>query len=103
MGSMTETRNKTLIEWAPSWSKYVTGRYEKRVTDPETGLSEPQKVYAKCSHCGAEWQTTCASGQVRLHITRFAKVHLHQDIDEVPRVVRPLSKRGDRRPGRADS
>jgi len=65
--------------YSPPWCLHVEGSYEPRVLDRETMIPEPQRVYAVCRECKAEFRTTCASGQVRAHIAQFARVHLHRD------------------------
>lgn len=89
-----------IIQWSPAWAPHVLGSYTERVRDPGTGLCEPQHITMLCGFrhadgkvCGAAWQTTCATGNVRGHINRFAQVHAHKEFAEPPMVVRPGSKR----------
>lgn len=71
-------------KYRPSWAPHVDGSYTRRVVD-EDGLPEEQRVHARCEKCGAEFRTTCQSGQVRLHVAKFARVHLHADPLASPR------------------
>jgi hypothetical protein len=66
------------ISWRPDWAPHIDGRYTERETN-EKGLGEAQKVEMTCNTCGASWQTWCASGAVRGHISKFAFVHTHAD------------------------
>lgn len=68
------------VTWTVPQIEHVTGRWTHRVYDPDTHMPEPQKVEMTCAQCGQSWQTTCASGNVRAHIQRFAVLHLHRDV-----------------------
>lgn len=76
----------TWVDFSPPWAPHVKGSYTDRTFD-EDGLPEEQKVRATCTVCGTVFQRTCASGQVRTHITTFARLHVHRDPlnDPMPR------------------
>lgn len=67
------------VEFRPEWAPHVNGRYARRTFDPETGQADDQAWTAHCTKCGQSWQGKCSSGQVKQHIQRFARVHLHRD------------------------
>lgn len=82
-------------EYRPAWCPHVVGRIgEREFVD---GLPEPQDVDVQCEKCGARWRTSCASGQPRSLVARFAARHAHVDPLAAERVVRPGSlRRGGR-------
>ncbi len=67
-------------EWRPSFAPHIKGRFERRTFDRDVGMPNPQKIVMECAKCGDRWQTVCATGQVRSHIARFARLHLHRDV-----------------------
>jgi hypothetical protein len=80
-------------EWRPQQAPHVTGRYELRVIDPETGLPDPQAFEVACGKCGGRWKGSCLSGNVRRNILQFAARHLHADPLASPKIDRPGSLR----------
>ncbi len=64
--------------WSPQNVPHVSGRYERRRWDA-SGLPLPQRVECECSVCRDRYVTQCTTGQVRVHISRFAMAHLHAD------------------------
>jgi len=84
---------KQWIPFVPTFAPHVEGQYTRREYDDETGLPEPQLWKVVCKKCGGTWQGECHSGQVRVHINRFAVVHVHRDPLEAVKIVRPGSKR----------
>lgn len=75
-----ETEPATWRTWSPPFAPHVRGRYERRTFDSEAGMPNPQRVAMECTRCGNTWRTVCASGQVRGHIAKFARLHLHRDV-----------------------
>lgn len=67
-------------EWRPPFAPFVVGRYQRRSFDHEVGMPNPQKVTMECTSCAVTWQTMCATGNVRSHIAKFARLHLHRDV-----------------------
>lgn len=65
--------------YTPRWAPMVTGRFEARALDPETGHPEPQHFVVDCSKCGAHYEGDCDSGFVRQRIGNFAIQHTHRD------------------------
>lgn len=66
-----------MIDYSPPWALHVLGQYTKPEQDEDGNLQE-QSVFAKCSICNVDMQRKCSSGAVRMHINRFAFVHLHR-------------------------
>lgn len=64
--------------YSPGFAKHVTGTYPSRV-DNGDGTWEPQMISMACGKCGGTWQYLCTSGNTRVHIQMFAKVHYHGD------------------------
>lgn len=78
-------------EWRslrPHFARHVLGEYQRRRWDKE-GDPIPQKVRMKCDQCGATAEGECPTGQVRVMVYRFARLHLHRDPLEAPRVRNP--------------
>lgn len=65
--------------WSPPWATHVKGYWTERETDPDTKLPLPQDIYMCCEHCKGEFNTTCSTGSIKTHITRFGWIHLHKD------------------------
>ena len=83
---MSESEWRT---YRPQHAPHVVGRYERRTFDQEAQMFRDQRIEMTCERCGATWQTTCATGQVRTHIMRFGTVHLHRDPLAAPVVRNP--------------
>lgn len=66
------------LEYRPNWASHVVGRYPARSYD-EDGEADPQLVKMECEKCGATYQVKCTSGNTRIHVLHFAKVHYHGD------------------------
>lgn len=86
-------------EWSPEYAPHVRGRYTERVWDPVLRAHEEQRVEARCEVCGQEWKGWCTSGHVRDKVATFARLHLHRDPLEAPRVERPGSLRRKKEDG----
>lgn len=65
--------------WSPSWAPHITGTYDVRTYDPETGVPDEQRVDIRCGSCGSTHRVVCRTGHVREHVATFARVHAHRD------------------------
>jgi hypothetical protein len=62
--------------WTPRWaSPNVSAKYTPRTHD--MGEPQPQRSLCNCNSGGAKWQGECISGMPKIHIQRFAMVHLN--------------------------
>lgn len=66
-------------QYRPHFAPHVLGEYEPRTFNDEVKMHNPQTIRMKCEQCGTKWATVCSTGQVRVHIQRFAVRHLHRD------------------------
>lgn len=64
--------------YSPPFALHVKGGWEAREAD-SIGQPAPQKIFAYCENCKADWQTTCTTGNVKSWIHKFALTHLHRD------------------------
>ena len=71
---------KVWTEWKPRWAPvHIKARHEPRTF--QDGMPEEQRIECECLYCGAVWKGSCASGNARRHIQKFALVHLHNRLE----------------------
>lgn len=75
--------------YTPEWAKHVIGRFNKRVIDQDSGEVDPQIIRMECGECKQTHRVRCTSGNVTSWVNQFARVHLHADILDPSRKVRP--------------
>lgn len=71
-------------EYSPLFAPHVKGRYSKiefeedKVGGRTVMVRQPQMVEIVCEMCGQRYRRECRQGQPRLHVRRFAAIHLHR-------------------------
>lgn len=75
----SEEKSPVLKSWSPQWATHVSGTWEDRVVDLETGEIEPAIILLRCVKCSEARKVECKTGNVKTWINRFASVHYHSN------------------------